>query len=144
MLEYFRVAAEIANAQSRLRPIDNDGLLQLIDTIYGDIKGMINPEMRDEVQPQEGRETSAASKSIRPKSITCLECGKSFRALTNPHLASHGLDAVAYREKWGLRKNLPLVCHELRRSRRRTMEGLQLWKGNSERRHERLCAEGAG
>lgn len=134
MLEYYRVAAEIAHAQSRLRPIDNEGLINLIGTIYGDIKEMLHPEQVVEAPREESRPPADATKSIRAKSIMCMECGKSFRALTNPHLASHGMDAAAYREKWGLRKNVPLVCHELRRSRRRTMEGLQLWKANSERR----------
>ena len=30
--------------------------------------------------------------------MTCLECGKTFKILTRRHLASHGMDAAAYRE----------------------------------------------
>ena len=141
MIEYFRVAADIANAQSKLRPLDNEGLLGLIHGVYSDIKNILHPNCEGESVPLDARQSLDPQKSIRPKSITCLECGKSFRALTNPHLAMHGLDATAYREKWGFKKNSPLVCHELRRSRRRTMEGLQLWKSNGTRHQQEDTAQ---
>ena len=40
----------------------------------------------------------------------------------------HGLDADTYREKWGIKKNTPLVCKELQRERRKKI--LKLAKGN--------------
>lgn len=67
-------------------------------------------------------------KSIREKSITCLECGKIMKVLTKRHLALHGLDAASYREKWGFKKGTPLTCKELQRSRRAKMKDMKLWE----------------
>lgn len=68
------------------------------------------------------------AKSIKEKSVTCLECGKTFKIITRKHLAIHGLDADAYREKWGIKKNTPLVCKELQRERRKKMKEMKLWE----------------
>lgn len=69
-----------------------------------------------------------ARKSIKEKSVTCLECGKTFKILTKRHLASHGLDMASYKEKWGLKKDVPLVCKSLQRERRRKMKDIRLWE----------------
>jgi predicted transcriptional regulator len=40
--------------------------------------------------------------SMTPLSITCLECGVSLQWLSGRHLHKHGLDAQAYRRKYGI------------------------------------------
>ena len=57
-----------------------------------------------------------------------MECGKTFKILTRKHIASHTLDAAAYREKWGLKKDTPLVCKGLQRERRKKMKDMKLWE----------------
>ncbi len=69
-----------------------------------------------------------ARKSIKERSVTCLECGKTFRILTRRHLASHNLDAEQYRAKWGLKKGTPLVSKDLQRERRKKMKDMKLWE----------------
>ena len=69
-----------------------------------------------------------ARKSVKEKSVTCLECGKSFKILTKRHLASHGMDTAEYREKWGFKKDAPLVCKALQRERRKKMKDMKLWE----------------
>lgn len=51
-----------------------------------------------------------------------------MNVLSKRHLALHGLDAVSYREKWGLKKGAPLTCKELQRSRRAKMKDMKLWE----------------
>ena len=70
-------------------------------------------------------------RSIKEKSITCLECGKSFKLITKKHLAQHGLDADSYRRKWGIKSGVPLVCKSIQRGRRKKMKDMRLW----EKRH---------
>ena len=67
-------------------------------------------------------------RSIKEKSIVCLECGKTFKVITKKHLILHGLDAVSYRAKWGLKKGTPLTCKELQRARRQKMKDMKLWE----------------
>ena len=51
-----------------------------------------------------------------------------MNVLSKRHLALHGLDAVTYREKWGLKEGAPLTCKELQRSRRAKMKDMKLWE----------------
>ncbi|MDE5681035.1 MAG: MucR family transcriptional regulator, partial [Mailhella sp.] len=85
--------------------------------------------------PAEESEPAAVSispaKSIKEKTITCLECGKSFKIITKKHLATHNLDADSYHEKWGIKKTTPLVCKELQRERRKKMREMKLWEKRS-------------
>ncbi len=69
-----------------------------------------------------------AARQVTEKSITCLECGKSFKLLTRRHLLSHGLSVNEYREKWGYAKDVPLVCKGLQRERRKKMKDMKLWE----------------
>jgi len=75
-----------------------------------------------------------AKKSIKEKSITCLVCGKTMKVITKKHLALHGLDAVSYRDKFGLKKGTPLTCKELQRARRKKMSEMKLWERCAEKR----------
>ena len=43
-------------------------------------------------------------------------------------LAGHGLEPAAYREKWGLKKDTPLVSKGLQRERRKKMKDMKLWE----------------
>ena len=54
---------------------------------------------------EEGAEAEPApvdpKKSIQRNKVICLECGKEFKLLGSRHLREHGLDAKAYRKKYG-------------------------------------------
>ena len=67
-------------------------------------------------------------KSVKERSVTCLECGKNFKVLTKRHLATHGISAEDYRQKWGLKKGTALVCKALQRERRKKMNDMKLWE----------------
>lgn len=56
-------------------------------------------------------------KSIGKKAIKCLVCGEEFRLLSAKHLATHGLTAETYREKFGLPKRFGLCCQETKKLR---------------------------
>ncbi|MDR1126470.1 MAG: MucR family transcriptional regulator, partial [Deltaproteobacteria bacterium] len=68
-------------------------------------------------------------KAIKEKSITCLECGRTFKLLSGIHLKkAHDLTPVQYREKYGYKKGTPLVCKSLQRERRKKMKEMKLWE----------------
>jgi len=67
-------------------------------------------------------------KSIRAKSITCLECGERFKILTKKHLAKHDLEPAEYRATYSMPKGAPLTCKELSRARKETMQRTRLWE----------------
>jgi transcriptional regulator GlxA family with amidase domain len=53
--------------------------------------------------------------SVRDDHVVCLECGRKMRRLRRHLAVSHGLTADAYRQRWGLRNDAPLVCVKLSR-----------------------------
>lgn len=127
MDDYLKEALDIVKAQASVRIMAEDEIISMVRRLSSDIKNVAEGESCVE-ELVSADVQSDPRKSIKEKSITCLECGKTFKILTRKHLASHGLDAVEYREKWGLKKDTPLVCKGLQRERRKKMKDMQLWE----------------
>ena len=62
------------------------------------------------VEREEAKPKVAVKKSVMPDYIICLEDGKKFKSLKR-HLRTHyNLSPEAYREKWGLPHDYPMVA----------------------------------
>lgn len=124
MDDYLKEALEIVKAQAKVRTMVEEEIISMVRKLSEGIRDVCQG-----TQPVEEAQLSAPSrKPIKEQSIVCLECGKSFKILTKKHLASHGLEADAYREKWGIKRNVPLVCKSLQRERRKKMKAMKLWE----------------
>jgi predicted transcriptional regulator len=101
----------------------------MVRRLADDIRGLMSSGLA-QAAPEEAGATPAVDpkKAVRERSIICLESGKSFKILTKKHLAKFGLTPEGYREKWGYPKNMPLVCKELQRERRKKMKEMKLWE----------------
>mgnify|MGYP000462216434 CR=1 FL=1 len=119
MDDYLKEALEITRAQAGVRVMSEEEIATFIQKVA---EGEAPMEMDSAEMAQEAR------KSVKEKSVTCLECGKSFKILTKRHLASHGMTTAEYREKWGFKKDAPLVCKALQRERRKKMKDMKLWE----------------
>ncbi|PKP77071.1 MAG: MucR family transcriptional regulator [Alphaproteobacteria bacterium HGW-Alphaproteobacteria-3] len=65
-------------------------------------------------------------KSITPDYLICLEDGKKFKSLKR-HLRSHyNLSPEAYREKWGLPRDYPMVAPNYAQARSRLAKKMGL------------------
>ena len=117
MDDHLKEALDIVKAQASVRIMSEDEIISMVRRLSSDIKNVAEGEgCVEELASSDVQ--SDPRKSIKEKSITCMECGKTFKILTRKHLASHNLDAAEYREKWGLKKDTPLVCKGLQRERR--------------------------
>ena len=125
MDDYLKLAIELATAQASVRVMQEEELVTMIRSLSTSLK-----KMSDDETDTDGEESlrSNPSRSIKEKTVTCLECGKVFKLITSKHLAQHGLDADAYRRKWGLKPDIPLVCKSLQRTRRKKMKDMKLWE----------------
>jgi predicted transcriptional regulator len=56
-------------------------------------------------------------RSIFPDFIICLEDGKKFKSLKRHLATDHGLTPEAYREKWGLPADYPMVAPNYSKTR---------------------------
>ena len=126
MDDYLKEALEIVKAQASVRVMTEDEITTLVRHLSAGLKGIADSEAGGDDSALEGGLNPR--KSIKEKSIVCMECGKSFKILTRRHLAGHGLEPAAYREKWGLKKDTPLVSKGLQRERRKKMKDMKLWE----------------
>ena len=125
MDDYLKQALEIVKAQASVRIMSEEEITSMVRNLSHHLRSLEDiPAEQEEAVSQ----NVSPAKSIKEKTITCLECGKSFKIITKKHLASHGLDADSYREKWGIKKSVPLVCKELQRERRKKMREMKLWE----------------
>ena len=126
MDDYLKEALEIVKAQASVRVMTEYDIMALVRRLSTGLKNisegdasMVDDVLETGVNPR---------KSIKEKSVVCLECGKSFKILTRRHLAAHDLEPAGYREKWGLKKDTPLVSKGLQRERRKKMKDMRLWE----------------
>jgi len=123
MDDHLKEALEIVKAQASVRTMTEEEITSMVQKLAAGIKaiaedGSIEIEQDASLDPK---------KAIREKTILCCVCGKSFKILTKKHLASHDLTPEEYREKFGYKKKLPLVCKSLQRERRKKMKEMKLW-----------------
>jgi predicted transcriptional regulator len=66
-------------------------------------------------------------KSIARNSITCLECGATFKQLSR-HLRDHNLDAHSYRAKYGILRTQPLAARSVTAMRKTIAQRVKPWE----------------
>ena len=132
MEDYLKHAIDLVKAQASVRVMSEDEMTDMISSLANKLKKLDGCCEESEecctCVAEAPATASDAKRSIKEKSIVCLECGKTFKVITKKHLILHGLDAVSYRAKWGLKKGTPLTCKELQRARRQKMKDMKLWE----------------
>jgi len=65
-------------------------------------------------------------RSIQPEALTCLDCGRRQKALKRHLMTAHQLTPAAYRERWDLNSNYPMVAPNYRARRRELAKSIGL------------------
>lgn len=126
MTEEMSAALEIVKAQASVRAMTADEITAMLVHVARGIEAASGGGVTA-CDSSEGPAMDP-KKSIRERSITCLECGKRFKVLTKKHLAHHGLTPDEYRAKYGMKKTQALACKSLARERRKKMGEMRLWE----------------
>jgi predicted transcriptional regulator len=85
-------------------------------------------------QEETGASTAAVPKvadwrkSITRRTITCFECGATFKQLSVRHLRQHDLDGQSYRAKYGIPRTQPLVARETLAKQRQVAAAVKPWE----------------
>ncbi|CDX55591.1 conserved hypothetical protein [Mesorhizobium plurifarium] len=101
------LTAEIVSAYVGNNAVPPASLPDLIQSVNSSLAKISQPG-----QPDRPVQTPAVNpkRSVFPDYIICLEDGKKFKSLRR-HLSVHyGLTPDAYREKWGLPRDYPMVA----------------------------------
>ena len=84
--------------------------------ISGLSEGMVTPGARE------------WKKSITRHTITCLECGATFKQLSVRHLKDHALDARSYLSKYGIPRTQPLSAKDTTAMRKKIVQQSKPWE----------------
>ncbi len=113
--ELVKKTAAIVAAYVRGNPVSAADLPQLIASVFASLQSLANgaaalpaPELAPAV---------SIKKSVTPEHIVCLEDGKKFKSLKRHLRTRYGLTPEAYRAKWGLPADYPMVAPNYARAR---------------------------
>jgi predicted transcriptional regulator len=107
--ELVEIAAEVVSAYVSNNPVPAAELPQLIRSVHAALAGLSSPVA---VTVKEERAAPAVNpkKSVFDEFIICLEDGKKFKSLKRHLMTHYKLTPEAYREKWNLDPNYPMVA----------------------------------
>ena len=104
-----KMAAKIVAAYVSNNKIDADQLPDVFENVYGGIKRIATaPDDIDE-QPRPDPAVPI-DQSLTDDAIICLEDGQSFQSLKRHLRVKYNMTPDAYREKWGLPRDYPMVA----------------------------------
>ena len=100
------ITAQIVASHLSNNPVDDSALPLLIQSVYRTLSGIDEPE----IAPAAAHPAVSAKKSVFPDFIICLEDGQKLKMLKRHLRISYGLTPEAYRIKWGLPADYPMVA----------------------------------
>ncbi len=113
--ELLSLTADIVSSHVSNNSVAISDLPGLIGNVYAALSGL-----GGEVVPEKAQQEPAVSvrSSIKPDYIVCLEDGKKLKMLKRHLMTSYGLTPDAYRMKWGLPADYPMVAPSYAERRR--------------------------
>lgn len=89
-----------------------------VSNLIADVHAALGRVTRSAEEPVEKQKPAVSPKrSVHDDYIICLEDGKKFKSLKRHLMTHYGLTPEAYREKWGLDPNYPMVAPSYARAR---------------------------
>ena len=106
---HMKLAADIVAAYVSNNSIQTTDLPALIHAVHASLlQAAAGPAEAPAAAPKEP--AVSIKKSVTSDHIVCLEDGKKFSSLKRHLAASHDLTPAAYRTKWGLPPDYPMVA----------------------------------
>ncbi|MBF9235356.1 MucR family transcriptional regulator [Microvirga alba] len=126
-VDFTGLTADIISAYVTKNSVRSADLPVLITSVHAALQGLVAPKQPKAEKPQPA---VSIRKSVTPDFIYSLEDGKPYRTLKR-HLTGQGLTPDAYREKWGLPQDYPMVAsnYAKRRSELAKSAGLGQLRG---------------
>ncbi|MFI0848679.1 MucR family transcriptional regulator [Mesorhizobium sp. IMUNJ 23232] len=121
--DFIQLTAEIVAAYVEKNPVPVGELPALIERVHSSVSGLVKAP---EPEPVELVPAVPIKKSVTPNYIISLESGKKFTSLKRHLMTSYGLTPEAYRKKWNLPADYPMVApsYSTRRSELAFQSGL--------------------
>lgn len=127
------VAAHVSN-----NSVAVDDVPGLIANIYGALASLGQEVTVDVLQSEPA---VSVRSSVKPDSITCLECGKKMKMLKRHLSTDHNLTTDEYRQRWSLPANYPVVAPNYAEKRRELAKKIGLGRKPGQKRGRRKKIE---
>jgi predicted transcriptional regulator len=111
--ELLRMTAEVVAAYLSNNAIATAQLPEIINSVYGSLKALDGQADGSEAL----KPAVPIKKSITAEYLFCLEDGKKLKMLKRHLRSTYGLTPDAYRKKWGLPPDYPMVAPNYARQR---------------------------
>lgn len=136
--ELIGLAADIISAYVTRNNVPVAELPNLIASVYASLSGLGQPA----ATPAEDYKVTAAQvrKSVTPDAIISFIDGKPYKSLKR-HLTTRGLTPDAYRQKYGLPRDYPMVAATYAAHRSELAKGLGLGQIRRDRAEAKRAAE---
>lgn len=132
--ETLQLTSQIVSAFVSHNPLPTDQLQALIREVYNTLAEPAGPAPVVEV-PQEPAVNPR--KSVFPAHIVCLDCGEEMTMLKRHIMTSHGLTVEAYKAKWGLPYDYPMVAPDYAKVRSNLAKDIGLGKTRGPKKAKR-------
>jgi predicted transcriptional regulator len=119
------MAAEIAAAFVRRNNVKADELPKLIEAVYRSLEEIAEGKTEETTKP-----AVSIRRSVKPDHIVCLEDGQEYKTLKRHLRAQHGMTPDAYRAKWNLKSDYPMVAPQYAAQRAALAKSIGLGKAN--------------
>ena len=116
------LTADVVSAYVSHNAVRSADLPDLIASVHRALQGLSAPP---QTQPEKREPPVPIKKSITPDFLISLEDGRRYKSLKR-HLAGRGLTPQAYREKWGLPLDYPMVAPNYAKQRSELAKALGL------------------
>ncbi len=153
------MAKDLVLAQIQAKALSPDDMHQMLQLTHTSLLALKAQEESEGIVAVTAAETPAKPvnwrKSITKHTVTCLECGASFKQLSGRHLRAHGLDGMSYRAKYGIPRTQALTAKETTSRRKESMQRSRPWekaptfmkaqeKAQEEKKREQAIAQKTG
>ena len=107
-LDLTSLTADIVSAYVAHNVLSGEKLPEFISSVYA----ALNKASGQSIEPEKVELKPAVSvkKSVTPDYIICLEDGKKFKSLKRHLRSEYHMSPEAYRQKWGLSRDYPMVA----------------------------------
>ncbi len=105
---YIELTAEIVSAYVSNNTVSAAEIPNLISQVHTAL--MRVSAGQSDAQPEPLKPAVSVKKSITPDFLICLEDGKKFKSLKRHLRTQYNMTPEAYREKWGLAPDYPMVA----------------------------------
>ena len=101
------LTAEIVAAHVGNNAVAGGEVGALIQSVFDTLRGLATDEP---AVPVELTPAVSVRRSVTDDAIVCLECGKKLKMLKRHLMTAYGMTPEAYRAKWGLKPDYPMVA----------------------------------